>query len=337
MKPAFKILDFATVNHTMLDAFADRVIHQTVPWLRFIQATQNAIPVIAELRQGEETLGYFTGLIVEKFGFKILGSPFPGWSTTYMGFNLHSRVSRATAIEALTDFAFDDLRCHHVELMDRYMKPEDYHALDYDTWMFEGYEIDLTLSEDQLFANMKPTCRTCVRKAYKSGVTIEEANDEEFADEYYEQLAHVFHTKDLTPPFGVDRVRQLIKFVQPTGNLLLLRARNKDGICIATGIFPALNRTMYFWGGASWRHWSQVRPNEAIMWYAMKYWKKRGIALFDMVGMGDYKKKYGAYEIAVPWVRKSRNTVVAFLRSNAEWAFYKWQHLSGRLSGFLRG
>lgn len=336
MKPTFERLDFETVDHEKLDTFPDRMVHQMVPWVRFIAATQNAEPLVAELRQGSETLGYFTGLIVRKYGFKILGSPFPGWSTTYMGFNLLPGVSRATAMQALTDFAFHDLRCHHVEIMDRHMKQEDYLPLHYQTWMFEGYEIDLTASEEQLFANMKPTCRTCIRKAAKSGVRIEEAHDVDFADEYYEQLTHVFHVKELTPPFGVDRVRQLIRYVHPTGSLLLLRARNNEGKCIATGIFPAYNRTMFFWGGASWRKWSKVRPNEAIMWYAMKYWKSRGMALFDLVGMGDYKKKYGAYDISVPWVRKSKNAIVALLRSNAEKAFYKWQHISGWMTKLVK-
>ena len=41
----------------------------------------------------------------------------------------------------------------------------------------------------------------------------------------------------------VERVRALIKHVYPTGTLLMLRARNAEGQCIATGLYAALNRT----------------------------------------------------------------------------------------------
>ena len=65
------------------------------------------------------TIGYFTGLMVRKFGFRILGSPFPGWSTDYMGFYAYETESIDAAIRALVSFAFEDLGCVHIEMMDR--------------------------------------------------------------------------------------------------------------------------------------------------------------------------------------------------------------------------
>src|SRR5436189_3057502 len=99
---------------------------------------------------------------------------------------------------------------------------------------------------------MTSACRRCIRKAKKVGVTIEEADDPEFADDYYAQLRDVFAKQSLVPTYGVDRVQALIAHLHPTGRLLLLRARGPDGASIATGIFPAMNGSMYFWGGASW-------------------------------------------------------------------------------------
>src|SRR5919197_146454 len=97
--------------------------------------------------------------------------------------------------------------------------------------------------------------------------------------------------------------------------LLLLRARDATGRCIATGIFPAMNEMMYFWGGASWRDAQPLRPNELVQWYAVNYWKKRGIRRYDMGGGGEYKKKYGGTEIAVPWFRKSKYDTISSLRN----------------------
>ena len=71
-----------------MDAFSDRVIFQTREWLEFVARTQGAEPVVAAVVDGGSTVGYFTGLTFRRFGLRILGSPFPGWTTESMGFNL---------------------------------------------------------------------------------------------------------------------------------------------------------------------------------------------------------------------------------------------------------
>jgi len=327
----FEPVDLADLDDQQLAKYADRTIYQTVPWLTFVARTQNAEPVVAALRQANETIGYFTGLIVTRFGFRILGSPFPGWSSTYMGFNLHPGASRSVALSALREFAFDGLNCHHLELMDRYLTPADYSEDEFETWWFESYEIDLEPTEEELFKSMRHQTRGCIRKAKRSGVVIEEAKDPEFVDDYYAQLKHVFATKERVPHFGVPRVRELVNCLSPSGRLLLLRARNEDGVCVSTGIFPFTDRVMYAWRQASWRQHSSVRPNEALFWHGISYAKRRGLRVFDMVGGGDYKKKYGGAHIKVPWIRRSRNRRIAFLRAKAEAILLSRQKALGKL------
>src|SRR5262245_39866546 len=115
----FERLNLDEMDWQRLDGFADRTLYQTRAWLDFLAATQHAEPVIAALREGQEVLGYFTGGLIRKLGLRMLGSPFPGWTSSYMGFNLLPAVSRAAALRALLEFAFDELRCVHLELMDR--------------------------------------------------------------------------------------------------------------------------------------------------------------------------------------------------------------------------
>jgi CelD/BcsL family acetyltransferase involved in cellulose biosynthesis len=178
---------------------------------------------------------------------------------------------------------------------------------------------------------MTSACRRCIRKAEKEGVTIEEADDLAFADDYYAQLQDVFAKQSLVPSYGVERVRELIRNLQPTGRLLLLRATKPGGKCIATGIFPALNDTMYFWGGASWRSDQILRPNEAIMWYAMRYWKQRGVTTCDLGGGAEYKRKYGPSEVSRPLFRRSRFRWVGAARNLAKRAFRARQRVAGHL------
>src|SRR5437879_3348031 len=90
-----KIIDLETVDWESLDRFKDRTVFQTREWLQFVSETQNAMPVLAELREGGEVVGYFSGLTFTRLGIKVLGSSFPGWTTPYMGFNLLPGTSRS--------------------------------------------------------------------------------------------------------------------------------------------------------------------------------------------------------------------------------------------------
>jgi hypothetical protein len=311
-------IELSRVPWDVVDRFADRTIMQTRAWLNFIAATKNAEIVVAAVKNDDDTVGYFTGLIVKKFGVRILGSPFKGWASAYMGFNLPVGWPRREVLKVLPAFAFKKLQCHYLELTDRYLCEEDYKDLGYAYKISQGYEIDLSKSEEELFANMyQKSCRWCINKAKKCGVVIEEASDAAFADDYYVQLTDVFAKQSLVPPHRVDRVQQLIKYIFPTGNLLLLRAKSPEGVCIATGIFPAYNGTAYFWGAASWRQYQNLCPNEPLFWYALKYWKAHGCKKFNMGGGGNYKRKYGCHEIFTVCLMKSRYGFLIHMRNLA--------------------
>ena len=328
-----KIIDLKTVDWESLDRFKDRTVFQTREWLRFLSETQNAMPVLAELREGGEVVGYFSGLTFTRLGIKVLGSSFPGWTTPYMGFNLSPGTSRGVALAALEHMAWNELTCLHMEVSDPYFSVEDGQALGFTCEFYTSYRTDLRKSEEAIFNSMDSACRRCIRKAEKSGVTIEEAHDLAFADEYYEQLKDVFAKQGLVPTYKLDRVRALIKYLEPTGRLLLLRARDPQGNCIATGIFPGFNNIAEFWGNASVRSGQILRPNEAIQWHAMRYWKRRGVEIYDWGGEGAYREKYGCVLHRVPRFSKSRYKLVSRLRNEAKKMFERKQRFLGWLQG----
>ena len=122
----------------------------------------------------------------------------------------------------------------------------------------------------------------------------------------------------------------------PTGRLLAVRARDPEGKCIATGLYPGFNSTALFWGNASWRSDQHWRPNEYLHWYAMRYWKARGVKTFDWGGVATYKEKYGVQRHGVPWLYASKYRVLTTIRDEARALFYRSQRLIGRLHGVQR-
>ena len=306
------------------DATIDRV------WLQFILDTQTVSPVAAEVRDGGSVVGHFVGMTFSRFGVRILGSPFPGWTTDYMGFALAPGVPRWEALHALPPFAFGELGCLYLEVRDRHLTMEDGRRAGLAWESTSSFETDLGESEERLFAGMDGACRRCIRKAAKSGVSVEEARDDElFAAEYYAQLTDVFAKQGLSPSYGVDRVGALLRRLGPTGRLLRLRARGPDGVCVATGIYPRIADRAYFWGNASFRDGQHLRPNEALHWHAMRHWKTAGARLFDWGGGGAYKAKYGCRPIVVPRFYKERLPFLRSLRQQAGALFRRRQRLRG--------
>jgi len=331
-----RCIDPETADQCMLDGFADRTIFQTRAWLHFVAETQSAQPVLVQLSDGPQVAGYFTGLTVQRFGMKILGSSFPGWTTPYMGFNLVPGVTQLAALEAIEDFSFGALKCAHMEISDPGFTVEDGASLGFVCGAYESYVTDLRQSEEAIFQSMDSACRRCIRKSEKSGVVLEEAHDLEFADEFYAQLVEVFDRQSKAPTYDRERVRALIRHVDPTGRLLLVRARDPRGKCIATGIFPGFNKVAQFWGNASFQSGQILRPNEAIHWYAMRYWKQRGIEFYDWGGGGRYKEKYGCAPYSVPWLSKSRSPAIRLLRDGARQVFETKQRILGRVRAARR-
>jgi hypothetical protein len=303
--------------------FWDATVFQTREWLQFLAETQRATPICAEIRDGSSLVGYFTGLLFSRLGVRVLGSPFPGWTTMYMGFNLEPDVPRWLALEALPRFAFRELGTLHVEVGDPFLTPEDGQRAGLQWEWVDSWETDLRQSEEILFQKMESVCRRNIRKAEKSGLVAEESGGEGFAGEYYAQLREVFAKQGLVPTYPQERVEALIRYLLPAGNLLLLRVRDPEGRCVATGIYPGLNRLAQFWGNASWRAYQHYRPNEFLHWHAMRAWKQRGSEVFDWGGGGGYKEKYGCRAIRSPRFHKSRFDLLWKARSLAQFG-YRW-------------
>ena len=258
-----------------------------------------------------------------------------GWTTSYVGFNLQPSIPRRAALEALLPFAFRDLGCAHLEIRDRGLTEPDLDGLGLRWAAAPTAVIDLTPDEDALFGAMASACRRNIRKAGKSGVVIEEVAATIRHSPTNSTISYAMYSPNRIwcRPIRSSGSASLIRNLAPAGQLLLLRARDPEGRCIATAVLPWYHRTMYFWGGASYRQHQHLRPNEALIWHALRWAKARGVTEFDFVGGNSYKAKYGTTEVPVPWARRSRSPLVARLRDAAKEGFALKQRAVARLTG----
>ena len=313
-----------------IDGHPDLEVFHGSAWLDYLTASQDAEPVIAVVRADGQPVGHFVGAIVKRFGVRILGSPLRGWGTQYMGFLLDEGFDRRPAAMALPRFAFDELGCLHVELADRHLTADLMTGSGYEVEIGKTFVVDLARSEDEILAGMRRKTRQYLRGAVREGVRPEIATGLDFADDFYEQLVEVFAHQRLVPTYGVERVRQLITALQPTGQLLLVRVRDPGGRCVSSGLSVGRGRTAVFWGGAFFRADSDLHPNEVMWWEAMRHWRSLGALRVDMGGAGDYKAKYGGVETPYYRFHRSRFGVMRYGRLAVRRIFRARQVLAGR-------
>lgn len=328
----FEKIPFDSINEVEFNSLPNKIVNTTISWINFIIEDSHAEPLIIRITSANKLIGFFTCLKIKKFGVNIIGSPFSGWSTTYMGFDVFDNTLKVEILPDLVKFLQQTEKCTYLQIIERDITLDEAETLHkqygYQVKPVETLDLGINFTDEELYKHMKTDCRNFIKQFERRGATLEIAEPSDaFAEEYYEQLLDVFAKQNLVPTYTVDKVKRLLKHLGAAGNVLCLRVKDPDGKSIATSIFPGFNKKCFFWGGASLRQYQQYRPNEYMIYTAMKYWRDRGCVDFDMVGNRAYKKKFGSWEVAYPCIVVSKYSILYTLK---EWAA-KLYYFSGKV------
>lgn len=311
MRVRLEQVPLARVPWDELDRRDTRSVFCTHEWLDFLRASQRAQPVVARVLLDREPVGWFTGAVVRRGGVRLLGSPLPGWSTSYMGYDWDDPSVGSLlplALAATRRWAHARLGCAHLEVLAR-VDPGDLAVppgMSYAT--FHSFERSL-VDDATMLAAMSTNARRNIRRSQRRGVRIEAVGAEHAADfawESFSQVRNAFLRREVSPSYGPRRTRELLDAMLPGGRLLATRAVTADGRCAGTCISAGTpgGRATFLTGAAD-PTMLDVRPNEALMWHAMTTWRDRGALVFDFGGGGTYKQKFGCDPVESAWVRSS--------------------------------
>ncbi|GLI51892.1 hypothetical protein TSYNTROOL_19780 [Tepidanaerobacter syntrophicus] len=98
-----------------ISKFKNKTIYHTYEWLEFIEESQGLEKILYEITINEKVEGYLPGFIIKKGPIKIFGSPFPGWTTPYMGPLINENISQ--------ELLFSEIK--------KLMNKEDYHYAEF--------------------------------------------------------------------------------------------------------------------------------------------------------------------------------------------------------------
>ena len=142
--------------------------------------------------------------------------------------------------------------------------------------------IDLTKSEEELSANLKPKTRYNVRLAQKHGVQIiEDSTDAGFAE--YLELLKLTTKRQQFYAHTETYQQKMWQHMRGAGIARLLKATWQGKTLVAWILFHYRDRLFYPYGASSRDH-KDLMASNLIMWEAIRFGKQLGCKTFDLWG-----------------------------------------------------
>jgi hypothetical protein len=312
-----------------------RVVH-TMAWLESLEASSFGFAQFFVFEKDGEVVGCLPGLMTGVGPFRLFGSPPPASQTVSMGpvFDEH-RVTTAELMEALIPFLEERLGVDHMEIMSPDLDPATMLSLGFRGDAWPTYRVRLFPGDEQrTLRGLKESARRNITRGNKLGLEVRFETDERFVDEHYQQIQEVYIRGGHAVNFSRQRVLECFRHMRDAGMLVAVSVYlPSDGVSIASGMFTVDGKELLLW---TWAHRSRHRwhrPTELMTWSVMQRAMKAGCDTFDLMGLGDFKTKFGA-ELDTRkyrWVR-SRYRWLTGMRDLAAKGLQLHQALRGRVA-----
>jgi hypothetical protein len=173
---------------------------------------------------------------------------------------------------------------------------------------FYGHRLNLVADEQRLFENMDGSARQAVRKAEKDGVTVAVSQSEAAVRDFYVLQCQTRKRHGLPPqPFGffLNIWRHILSLNQ---GIVVLASQRGEKIGGAVYFFLG-GRAIYKYGASDFRR-QHLRPNNLVMWTAMKWLARNGATTLHLgktslanEGLRKFKLNLGAVEERIEYVK----------------------------------
>jgi lipid II:glycine glycyltransferase (peptidoglycan interpeptide bridge formation enzyme) len=307
-------------------------IFHTPKWLKLIEDNQRLNIHKIGLYLNDNLIGVFP-LCIKRFLFiKVAGSPFIIEDTPYMGPVIeppHFSNFLFALDQYLTVNRIDFLRTISNQQYPIENISNRYHFITKHTHI-----LNLIQTENALWKNLEGRCRTAIRRARKSGITITIPKSRNFVKEYYSLVQEVYYAQNKVCPntmrFYYDMWDSFSK-----ENVLFLSAE-WDGKIIAGIIILIDGKSAYYLNGASSHKFRSLYPTNLLLWEAIKLAKEKGAEEFDFVGsdiprLGKFKKSFGGQLVEYSLIEKASSPWIYRMRNR--YPYYKQK--AGQLIAFI--
>jgi hypothetical protein len=319
----------------MVRRFANRRVTHTTAWIRSLEAAGLGHPEFLVFEKAGEIVGCMPGLVTEVGPFRLYGSPPPASQSVSMGpvFD-EQRITTPELMEAIIPFLERALGVHHIEIMSPDLDPATMLGLGFRGEPWPTYRVPLFPgNQARALKNLKDSARRNINRAIKQGLEVRFETDETFVDEHYRQIKEVYVRGGHAVNFSRERVLACFRSLRAAGNLLAVSVYLPNRINIATAMFSVEGSELLLWTWAHRIKYRWHRPTELMTWAVMQRAMEAGCVTLDLMGLGDFKTKFGAEldNRKYRWVR-SRYRWLAGMRELAAKGLHWQQKIRGRVA-----
>ncbi len=173
---------------------------------------------------------------------------------------------------------------------------------------FYTHSLDLRPGPQALLAQLDSSVRRALRKAESSGLKIELSSESSAVTEYY-QLHCLTRRRHGLPPQPWSFFQNLSRHLIAGGQGMIVTARY-DGRPVASAVFLHFGEHALYKFGALDFSAQQWRPNNLVLWEAIRYYASREFRTFDFGrtslandGLRRFKRSFGASEHRLAYFR----------------------------------
>lgn len=187
---------------------------------------------------------------------------------------------------------------------------------------FYEHYLELCKDEDKIFESFRESTKRNIRKAERDGVTIEVCNSAESVEQYY-HLHCITRKRHGVPPQPFIFFKKIYENILSNNlGFVILAYHSKEAI--AGAVYFHFGEKALFKFGASKQEHLSMRPNDLVMWEAIKWYCQKGFNAFSFgrtdiynKGLRNFKCGWGSKEKLINYFRYnfSKN---AFIQSKQD-------------------
>jgi CelD/BcsL family acetyltransferase involved in cellulose biosynthesis len=184
-----------------------------------------------------------------------------------------------------------------------------------DTWRgaqssvsFYSHNIDLSIGAERLFQGLEAAMRRGARKAEKNGIKVDIETDQESMRTFF-ALHGATRKRHGLPPQPWRFFANIQRYLLAEGRGFVATARLGDRPLAASVLFHQGRQALYKFGASDYA-FQHMRPNNLVMWSAMKHCAEKGMATLNLGrtslsndGLRRFKLGLGAVEEEIRYMK----------------------------------
>lgn len=173
---------------------------------------------------------------------------------------------------------------------------------------FYGHTLHLSEDEEQIFSSFRESTKRNIKKSIREGVKVTIYNSLKSVTEFY-RLNCMTRKEHGLPPQPFYFFKKIYDHIIANGRGIVVLASYND-INIAGSIFFYFETRAIYKYGASDENYRNLRPNNLIMWKAIKWFSQNGYKSLsfgrtdpDNEGLKRFKKGWGTTEAIIKYYK----------------------------------